>query len=246
MVKATLLAILCLGVAASGQEAAALAVLEKECQGCHGSAMALSKLDLRARDSVLKGGTRGPAVTPGNAAGSLLAKVLEGREGAPQMPPGKRLESAAIDAIRNWIDAGAKWPAQGPAQTKWNLTAEDLWAFRPLRPFDKNQSIDGFLKTSSAPRAGKRLLIRRATIDLTGLPPTPEEVEAYLAYQSPNAYKNLIDRLLASPRCGERQARHWLDVVRYADSSGYSNDFERPNAWRYRDYVIGSFQQDKP
>ena len=245
MVKAIILAILPLGAALGQQEAAALAVLEKDCQGCHGAAMALSKLDLRTRDSVLKGGTRGPAVIPGNAAGSLLAKVLEGRDGAPQMPPGKRVDDAAIDAIKNWINAGAKWPAQGPAQTKWNLTAEDLWAFRPQRPFDKSQSIDGLLK-STAPKAGKRLLIRRATIDLTGLPPTPEEVEAFLADQSPKAYENLIDRLLASPRYGERQARHWLDVVRYADSSGYSNDFERPNAWRYRDYVIRAFNQDKP
>jgi hypothetical protein len=128
-----------------------------------------------------------------------------------------------------------------------------LWAFRPVRPRDKSKSIDDFITAAlrdrglaPAPQADRRTLMRRATIDLTGLPPAPEEIEAFLRDRSPRAWPNVIERLLASPRYGERWRRHWLDVVRYADSSGYSNDFERPNAWRYRDYVTRSFNLDKP
>ncbi|MEO7652544.1 MAG: DUF1549 and DUF1553 domain-containing protein, partial [Bryobacteraceae bacterium] len=145
------------------------------------------------------------------------------------------------------------WPL-AKADQKWSYKDEDLWAFRPLRR-EKNaaKGIDSFILSRlaqrglhAAPRAGSRTLIRRLTIDLTGLPPTPEETAAFLADKSPDAYSKLVDRLLASPHYGERWGRHWLDVVRYADTNGYSNDFERPNAWRYRDYVIRSFNQDKP
>ena len=220
-------------------------VLEQHCQGCHGGQQALSQLDVRTRASLLKGGTRGAAVVPGDAEKSLLLHVLEGRSGL-QMPPGgpaKKLAPEVIAAVRSWINAGAVWPEKASAP-KWNFKPEDLWALQPLRPFDASRTIDSFLKPT--PAADRRTLIRRITIDLTGLPPTPEEVEAFVKDKSPKAYATLIDRLLASPRYGERWGRHWLDVARYADTGGYSNDFERPNAWRYRDYVVRSFNQDKP
>jgi hypothetical protein len=221
-------------------------VLSRDCQGCHGSVQALSKLAVSSRAALLQGGARGPALLPGQPDQSLLLHVLEGRNGL-QMPPGgpqQKLPPETIAAFRAWIAAGAPWPARA-AEAKWIYKEEDLWAFRPVRPFDPGKTIDSFLP-SPAPRADRRTLIRRVTFDLTGLPPTPEEVNTFLADKSPQAWNKLIDRLLASPHYGERYGRHWLDVVRYADTSGYSNDFERPNAWRYRDYVIRSLNQDKP
>ncbi len=135
-----------------------------------------------------------------------------------------------------------------PAQQnqKWDYQPEDLWAFQPLRPAPANATVDSLLGRKPAPPADRAALIRRATFDLTGLPPTPDEIASFVNDSSPDAFRNLVERLLASPRYGERWGRHWLDVVRYADSDGYSNDYERPNAWRYRDYVIRSFNQDKP
>ena len=229
-------------------------VLKRECAGCHGEVQALSGLDVRTRGGLLKGGSRGPAIVPGSASKSLLYQALEGK-GTPQMPPGgaaRRLPPATIAAFAAWIDAGAPW-ATATEPEKWNYKDEDLWAFRPVRPLDRAKSIDQYVDAAldakglrAAPRADRRTLIRRATIDLTGLPPTPEAVDAFVADNSPDAFARLVDTLLASPRYGERWGRHWLDVVRYADTSGYSNDFERPNAWRYRDYVIRSFNADKP
>ena len=233
-----------------------LTVLERDCQGCHGAQQKLSKLDVSSRQSLLAGGTRGPAIVPGQAGRSLLIDALEGRNGL-QMPPGgpaKKLSAETIAAFRSWIDAGAVWPDKTPVPTsKWTFQPQDLWAYQPLRPYDASQSIDHFLNgrlakagLTASPPADRRTLLRRVTIDLTGLPPTPEEVEAFVRDRSAQAWTNVVERLLASPRYGERWGRHWLDVVRYADTSGYSNDFERPNAWRYRDYVIRSFQRDKP
>jgi hypothetical protein len=234
-------------------------VMEKDCAGCHGSGQVLSGLDLRTRAGLLKGGTRGPAVIPGDAAQSLLYKAVAGI-GEVQMPPGgaaKRLPASTIAAIREWIDGGAPWAA-GQSSKSWNYKAEDLWAFQPLKKpaipgGSAGNPIDAFLLEKMrrrglrpAPPADRRTLIRRATIDLTGLPPSPEEVEAFAKDSAPDAYARLVERLLASPRYGERWGRHWLDVARYSDTSGYSNDFERPNAWRYRDYVIRSFNADKP
>jgi len=231
-----------------------LPVLERDCQGCHGATMTLSNLDLRTRESLLKGGSRGPAIVAGNAEASLLMQALEGKNKL-QMPPGgedKKLAPEIVAAFREWISAGAPWPAKASAAA-WGYEPKDLWAFQPLRAFDSTRMIDDFIDTklkerslAPAARADRRTLIRRVTLELTGLPPTPEEIAAFLEDRSAQAWEKLVDRLLASPRYGERWGRHWLDVVRYADSSGYSNDFERPNAWRYRDYVIRAFHQDKP
>ena len=222
--------------------------LKRDCSGCHGQGQVLSKLDMRTREGLLAGGARGPAILPGRGAGSLLVKALEGN-GVPQMPPGTKPRPDLVARVRAWIDSGAPWSESN----KWgNYNPEDLWAFQPRKRALKG-GVDEFIQRKlarrglqAAPRAGRRTLIRRAAIDLTGLPPTAEEVDAFLNDRSPGAWANLIDRLLASPRYGERWGRHWLDVVRYADTNGYSNDFERPNAWRYRDYVIRSFNQDKP
>ncbi len=180
------------------------------------------------------------------------------------MPPGggQRLADEVRRAFRDWVAAGAPYPAAESSMT-WDFDEADLWAFRPVRranpPADAafagrvRTPVDSFVlnklaenQLEPAPRADRRTLIRRLTFDLTGLPPAPEEVEAFVRDDSERAYKTLVERLLDSPRYGERWGRHWLDVTRYADSAGYSNDFERPNAWRYRDYVIRSFNSDKP
>ncbi|MBK5292854.1 MAG: PSD1 domain-containing protein [Acidobacteriia bacterium] len=250
--------ILC--AAALAQDGAALfsakvqPALQRDCLACHGVGQVLSKLDLRTREGMLQGGVRGPSIVPGNAAASPLWKALQG-DGVPQMPPGAKPSADLVAAVRTWIDGGAPWPnaKEAAQEAKWGAyKAEDLWAFQPVRP-PSNQSVDDFIQEKlrerglkPAPAADRRTLIRRATIDLTGLPPTPEEVDAFVRDKRADAYQRLVERLLASPRYGERWGRHWLDVVRYADSSGYSNDFERPNAWRYRDYVIRSFNKDKP
>ncbi len=232
-------------------------VLKQHCLGCHGEGETFGKLDLRTREGLLRGGQRGPAIVLGAASKSLLVAMIEHRA-EPVMPPEKekRLAAESIDALRRWIDAGAPWGQdQAAAGPKWSYQPEDLWAFQPVKrhPAPAVAPIDFFLDRKlrerglePAPPADRVTLIRRATYDLTGLPPSPEEVDAFEKDQSPDAFERVVERLLASPGYGERWGRHWLDVVRYADSDGYSNDYERPNAWRYRDYVIRSFNQDKP
>ena len=236
---------------------------KQQCLGCHGEGNTFSELDLRTRDSVLTGGKRGPALVPGRPSQSLLYQVLD-KHPDLQMPPGdgKQLPAETVLAVRRWIDGGAPF-AEGQARQSWDYAQEDLWAFRPLAdpvpppvetgPGRLKTPVDHFIEQKiqnsglqPGPRANRRTLIRRLTFDLHGLPPTPEEVQSFLNDTSPEAYKTLVERLLASPRYGERWGRHWLDVTRYADTNGFSNDFERPNAWRYRDYVIRSFNQDKP
>ena len=238
--------------------------LQQQCLGCHGEANTFAGLDLRTRDAALQGGTRGPAIVSGDPAASLLVRAID-HIGDLQMPPGgaeKRLPDEVRQAFREWIAEGAPF-ANAAAATSWDFEEADLWALRPVQrgepPVDASFAgrvrtpVDSFVLAKLAekgleagPRADKLTLIRRLTFDLTGLPPTPEEVDDYLADESAGAYKNLVERLLDSPRYGERWGRHWLDVTRYADTAGYSNDFELPSAWRYRDYVIRSFNRDKP
>src|SRR5262245_64143633 len=174
--------------------------------------------------------------------------------------PVDQAERLFLEKVWPVIEAGAPWPqTAGPVNTTSDST-DDAWAFRPVRPVNApalNQAnpIDNFIlqklnehKLTPAPAADRVTLIRRATFDLHGLPPTPAEVEAFLKDPLPSAqaFERVVERLLGSPRYGERWGRHWLDVVRYADTGGGSNDYERPQAWRYRDYVIRSFNQDKP
>ncbi len=238
--------------------------LKQECLGCHGEANVFAKLDLRSREAALKGGQRGPAIVSGDPDSSLLLTAID-HAGELQMPPGgaeKKLPLDVREAFRDWIAAGAPY-AKGESTANWDFEEADLWAFRPLgkvdppvegvNPAEVRTTVDSFVLAKlaqqgiqPAPRADRITLIRRLTFGLTGLPPTPDEVDAFVNDQSRGAYKELVERLLDSPRYGERWGRHWLDVTRYADTAGYSNDFERPNAWRYRDYVIRSFNEDKP
>ena len=234
--------------AASSPASTGPEVLEQNCSGCHAKASPMGGLDMRTREGLLRGGSRGAALVPGDSAKSLILQAVQG-SGELKMPPGKKLPPEAVDALRQWIDAGAPWQQQ-PAKT---YKPDDVWAFQPLRKSPASPSVDNFILEklrekglAPAPPADKVTLIRRATLDLTGLPPTPEEVDDFVKDTSAGAFRTVVERLLASPHYGERWGRHWLDVVRYADSDGYSNDFERPNAWRYRDYVIRSFNLDKP
>jgi len=242
---------------ASGQQAPnpAQNILESNCASCHGASQ-MSGLDLRQRETILKGGKRGPAVVPGKPDESLLYRAVL-RQDDLQMPPGKKaLPSEDIATLKSWIAAGAPWVStETSANSSW-------WAFRPLQasapPAVKNASwargpIDRFIlskleekKLRPVAAANRRTLIRRAYFDLHGLPPAPEEVDQFVNDTAADAYDKLIDRLLASPRYGERWGRYWLDVVRYADTGGFETDIYYMNAWRYRDYVIDSFNSDKP
>jgi hypothetical protein len=243
-------------------------VFERSCWNCHGSAVQLSKLDLRTREAALKGGERGPAIVPGNAAQSRLFKLVAGLE-KPAMPMDGKLSAADVEAIREWINQGAPWDATAAPASAPNLSkleqgelppgAREYWAFRlpQQKPAPVAGSfrhpVDRFLEAERtkrnlkpAPRASRTTLVRRAYLDLIGLPPTPEEVNQFVTDSRADAWEQLIEKLLASPHYGERWGRHWLDVARYADSNGFEHDFDRPNAWRYRDYVIRAFNRDLP
>ena len=248
-------------------------VLEANCLTCHGAAMQLAKLDLRTRESALVGGAHGPAIVPGNAEQSRLFRRISGAE-VPAMPmSGGPLTPDQIAVIKAWLDQGAAWEATTvsavtaanplAALERMDITPEqrNYWAFKlPLQApvpvvanKDLTNPIDRFLEKTrvdrrlrAAPRAPRLTLVRRAYLDLLGLPPTPAQVAEFMADETPQAWERLIDRLLASPHYGERYGRHWLDVARYADSGGFEYDVHRPNAWRYRDYVIKSFNDDKP
>ncbi len=245
-------------------------ILEAQCVKCHGSAMQMAKLDLSTRAAAIKGGERGPSIVPGNGAQSPFYKRIAGID-KPAMPMGGKLTGTEVAAIKNWIDQGAAWDGtigtpdaakSGPKENdELPPNARQYWAFQKPVKADppkvearwSGNPIDAFLKSEldkrglkPAPRADARTLARRAYLDLTGLPPTPEQARAFANDPSPAAWSNLIEQLLASPQYGERWGRHWLDVARYADSNGYEHDFDRPNAWRYRDYVIRSFNKDTP
>src|SRR5262249_31180910 len=214
------------------------------------------------------GGNRGTAIVPGDPDGSLLIKAISYRDPQLKMPPGGRLTAAESADLTEWVRMGAPDPREAPpgkpaGPTENNFAAaRKFWAFQPIRhttpPAVKNRSwarapIDAFLfarldanALAPAPPADKVTLLRRVTFDLTGLPPTPEEIAAFLADKSAQAYETVVDRLLASPHYGERWARHWLDLARFAETSGHEFDFEKQEAWRYRDYVIRAFNQDLP
>lgn len=229
-------------------------VLETRCVACHNGEIAKGGLDLTTRASLLKGGESGAAVVPGKVDDSWLLEMITGDE--PQMPKdSKPLTDQQATDLREWITRGAPWPENVQVQAQ-------LWSLHPIVnpevPAVRNQDwirnpIDAFIieqleeqGLTPAPRADKLTLIRRATFDLHGLPPTPRQIDAFLADMSADAFENLVNRLLDSPRYGERWGRHWLDLASYADSHGFELDYPRPNAWRYRDYVIESFNKDTP
>ncbi|MFO0906135.1 MAG: PSD1 and planctomycete cytochrome C domain-containing protein [Pirellulales bacterium] len=241
-------------------------ILKAYCLDCHGGGELKGGLDLRLARFLLKGGEGGAAVLPGQPDASLLVHRI--RDG--EMPPGeKKLPAAELETIRRWIADGAKTARPEPEMLDEGIgiTPEEreFWAFQPLqRPATPALSaadaarqrtpIDAFILAKAAQQqlplavdADRATLLRRAALDLTGLPPTQEEIESFVADPSPDAYQRQLDRLLASPRYGERWGRHWLDVAGYADSDGYTNaDSPRPYAYKYRDYVIQAFNEDLP
>ena len=246
-------------------------LLAENCFKCHGEAKQKGGLRLDSLAAMVQGGDSGPAVVPGDIDESLLVEAVNyvGLE----MPPGGKLGDTQRAVLTRWIAMGAPWPtadrgatASSPSKSAQasKISDEDraFWSFQPVRRpavpdvADGGWSkgpIDRFLfarlaaeTLTPAPEADRRTLIRRASFDLIGLPPTPAEVATFVADDSPLAYERLVDRLLADPRYGERWARHWLDLVRYAESDGYRQDAYRPDAWRYRDYVIRAFNDDKP
>lgn len=210
------------------------------------------------------GGERGPALVPGNADESLLVKAVRRTDPHLKMPPDKSLSATEITALEMWIADGAPDPRESSdaPKTREKADPKTFWSFQPVRdptaPTASNPEwirnpIDAFILATldaqglfPAPRADPRTLVRRAYFDLIGLPPAPEQVDAFVNDPSPEAWSKLIDELLASPHYGERWGRHWLDVARYADSGGFETDIYYENSWRYRDYVVKSFNDDKP
>lgn len=230
-----------------------------KCQVCHGSGQSpMAGLALDSREHVLKGGGRGAALVAGKPAESLLIRVVTAADGVPKMPPSGKLKDSEIAALTEWVQRGAPWGAgaTAPAGTTkyWSFEAPRTHAQPALRDAAWVKSpVDAFILAGleakglrPAAPADQRTLIRRATYDLTGLPPTEEQVQAFLADKAPDAFARLVDRLLESPRYGERWGRHWLDVARYADSNGLDENLVYRHAWRYRDYVIAAFNKDKP
>jgi len=245
-------------------------VLATNCYSCHGADSQMGGLRVDSRAALLKGGKTGPALTIGDPARSLLIAAV-GQAGALKMPLGGHLKAAEIAALSAWVKGGAPWPDAVPRAgtdptTTYTLSPAQarFWSFQPVTqpapPAVKNAAwvrtpIDRFVLArlearglAPAPPADKRTLIRRATFDLTGLPPTPADVDSFLRDPSPGAFARVVDRLLASPRYGECWARHWLDVARYADTKGYVfvEDRNYPDAYTYRDWVIRAFNQDLP
>jgi hypothetical protein len=246
-------------------------ILTSKCLRCHGGKTVENEFDIADRDTFLKGGLHGVAVVPGKARESILVKLIR-HDRDPHMPEGSaKLPDESIALISEWIDLGA--PYDGPLTDKrakalsWTekvlpTNAKKFWSFEPLvkavPPTVKNESwiktpLDRFIlaKQEAAgigpnPPVERRLLIRRVAFSLTGLPPTPEEVEAFVNDKAPDAYAKVIDRLLASPHYGERWARHWLDLARFAESHGFEHDYDRPSAYHYRDFVIEALNQDLP
>ena len=244
-------------------------VLIDRCLDCHSGAEAESGLNLESRANMLLGGKLGAAVKPGIPKQSLLISAIKHDEFI-KMPPKEKLPISQVVDFTKWVEMGAPWPNSNPApiadQTRPDAEKQtipeqiDHWAFRPVgnaqppRVSATLQSpIDQFIvsrldanQLRAAPPTDKRTLIRRATYDLTGLSPTPDEVSDFLTDDSPLAFTKVIDRLLGSPRYGERWGRHWLDVARYADSNGLDENLSYANAYRYRDFVISAFNADKP
>lgn len=238
------------------------AIFERRCISCHNDNDREGELSLQTEAALRSGGESGHVIDLGDPATSLLLEYVSGDD--PEMPKdAEPLQPDEVAAIREWIAAGAKWSAIEPLEDK-SLADTNWWSLQPVaRPAVPEFTgelasmaktpIDRFILAKLAeknltmsPIADRRTLARRLYFDLLGLPPTPEELKEFIEDDAPLAYERLVDRLLASPRYGERWARHWLDVVKYADTCGYDKDKLRPNAWPYRDYVIRSFNEDKP
>lgn len=231
-------------------------LFQAKCAKCHGVEKQKAEYRLDVKSIALKGGeSHAPNIVPGKSSASPLIHFVAGLDAEVKMPPkGEPLSAAEIGLLRRWIDDGAAWPEAASAQV---VNKKDWWSLKPLVmptvPAPDGNPIDAFISVKLREKnlvrsssADARTLCRRLYFDLTGLPPTPAEMEAYVADKSTGAYERLADRLLASPRYGERWARHWLDVVHFGETHGYDKDQPRPNAWPYRDYVIRAFNEDLP
>jgi hypothetical protein len=245
-------------------------VLVERCYKCHSADSDKVKggLLVDTREGLIKGGDTGPAIVPGNPDKSLLIQAIRYHDEDLKMPPKEQLSKETVAAFEKWVKMGApdpRKPGEKPVTTAAAYNYDEwkqFWSFKPVKdqapPAVRNDDwvkneVDRFVIAAYEAKglkpvalADKRTLIRRATYDLTGLPPTPEEVEAFVADESPTAFERVVDRLLASPHYGEKWGRHWLDLARYADTSGCNSDFPIPSAYRYRNYVIDSFNKDKP
>ncbi len=244
-------------------------VLVSKCYSCHqddGKKTPKGGLVLDTREGTRAGGESGPAVVPGNVRKSLLVQAMKGAGNSKQMPPKEKLSAEVIADFEKWIEMGAPDPRGGKAVVKkpeWDIEkGKQHWSFQPVKKVDPpavkqadwpSSKVDKFLLATMeskgltpAADADKRTLLRRVYFDLVGLPPTPEEVEEFLRDRTENAFEKVVDKLLASKAFGERWGRHWLDVARYAESTGKEVNMLYPFAWRYRDYVIKSFNDDKP
>ena len=241
-------------------------ILADHCYECHGAKKPKRDLRLDSLAAMLEGGDAGPAIVPGHPEKSLLIKAIN-HDGKLKMPKQKLLPEH-IAALTQWVKMGAPWPDSDKPivirKAEFQITAKDRshWAFQPVKrpapPDVKNKTwvrnpIDAFILAkleakglAPALPASKQEIARRLYFDITGLPPTPREIEAFVNDAAPDAYEKLVDTLLASPHYGEKWGRHWLDLVRYAETSSYERDNPKPNAWRYRDYVIRAFNEDKP
>jgi len=245
-------------------------VLTEHCFKCHSADAEKLKggLMLDSREAVLKGGDTGPAIVPGDVEKSLLVEAVRWKDSDTAMPPKKALAPAQVADLEAWVKAGAPWPAEqkvaGTKRPQFDLQKRrgEHWCWQPVQAAQAPKvgdakwpvsSSDAFLLAAleskgikPAPPADRATLIRRASFDLTGLPPTPAEVEAFVADSAPEAFAKVVDRLLASPHFGERWARHWMDLVRYAETRGHEFEPLIPNAWQYRDYLVRAFNADVP
>jgi cytochrome c553 len=244
-------------------------ILVENCYSCHGEKKQRGSLRVDSLGALLEGGETSPAIVVGHPEKSLLMKAISYEDKELKMPPTKKMAREQIDILEQWVKMGAPWPGSEkavapPRKGEFQITDKDRshWSFQPVKrpdvPKGRKQEwvrnpIDAFILTGLEAKgmhpngpASKLELLRRVTYDLTGLPPTPEEVDAYVKDNAPDAYEKLVDRLLASPRYGEKWARGWLDLVHYAETNSYERDNPKPHVWRYRDYVIRSFNEDKP
>ncbi len=238
-------------------------IFEQNCISCHGPEKQKSSFRLDRRADFFKGGENGAVVEPGKSAGSALISRITSTDAGEVMPPkGERLNSEQIALLRAWVDQGAIWVESDAERAAARDKRLDHWAYQPVKrpalPVVKRKNwarnpIDVLTlakleqnQLPPSPEADRRTLVRRLSYDLLGLPPTPEQVEAFVADKRPDAYERLVESLLASPHYGERWARHWLDVVRFAETYGFEMNQPRKNAWPFRDYVIRAFNEDKP
>jgi hypothetical protein len=234
-------------------------LLVEHCATCHGPSAQKSGLRLDARSFAFAGGDSGPIIKPGDAAASELVRRVTSTGDDAMPPDGGRLAAEQIELLTRWVVEGANWPETDADRDAARDKRLEHWAWQPLRFVlppqleTSDHPIDAFVDAklqehglARSPEANRRVLIRRLSFDLLGMPPSPQDVADFEQDDQPLAYERLVERLLASPRYGERQARHWLDIAHYADTHGFERDQIRENAWRYRDYVIDAFNSDKP